>query len=238
MNQDEMTRGEYLAHYGVKGMRWGVRRNASELGKGGSAPKERGKIRRGATKANVALSAGAKVIDDGEKKLIFLPQKNRNAAASATQTRVLGEAADINRSPQFRGKDIKRDPALKAAYFSKVEKRAKDIYMQELNIARTEAWSDFLGVSSSTKSANSMQMRIMADKDRIRHADESDREVLLELDMTLNALGQISEVTVPEKYLKHSDDSGLGELGRTLAEKALQSAGDLTIGDLPTHDDV
>ena len=185
---------EFLAHFGVKGMKWGVRKDGS-----------RGAIRRTATKANTALGAGAKVVQEGEKKLIFLPQAARNRAASKTQARVLAEAAVINRSPQFKGKDLKGNTRLKNAYFKKVEEAAKTVYAEELNISRTEAWGEFLGVD--TRAATN-QMRISAAVDRIQHAEDDGREILLEMNFETDELGHIVKVNVPEKYLKHADGEG------------------------------
>lgn len=206
--EKSLTPQEALAHYGVKGMKWGRRRSDKELAR---ASASRGKVKRGLTKANVALDAGSKVINEGEKKLIFLPQKDRNKAAARTQARVLGEAAAINRSPQFKGKDLKGNTRLKNAYFKKVEEAAKKTYVEELDVSRTEAWGDFLGVD--TRHATNT-MRITAARDRIRHADADDQEVLLEMKFETNDLGQIVKINVPEEYLKHSD--GTDETLRSL----------------------
>lgn len=44
MNQDLMTLGEtFLRHYGVKGMRWGVRRSAQQLARARAERREAGK---------------------------------------------------------------------------------------------------------------------------------------------------------------------------------------------------
>ena len=184
-----------LEHFGVKGMRWGVRKSEG----GGGASKQRGKIRRAATKANVALDAGAKIIREGEKKLIFLPEKNRADAASKTQTRMLGAAAKVNRSAEFKGKDIKNNPELKRQYFDRLTEEAKTIYAEELNISRTEAWGEFLGVD--TRSATN-QMRINAAVDKIRHAEE-DTETLLVMNFITDDLGHVVDISVPDEYLKH-----------------------------------
>lgn len=181
-------------HYGVPGMKWGIRKS-----NGGS----RGVIRRGATKANVALSAGAKVIGEGEKKLIFLPQKNRNKAAAVTQTRVLAEAVSINKSPQFKGKDLKGNTRLKNSYFKKIEEAAKTIYAEELNISRAQAWGEFLGMETSETA-----MRISVARSRIKHSAESDREVVLELNFETNELGQIISIDIPEEFMAHADLEG------------------------------
>lgn len=179
-----------MAHYGVKGMRWGVRKDGP-----------RGAIRRGATKANVALDAGQKVIEEGEKKLIFLPESKRVKAAGATQARVLVSAAEINQSPKFKGKDLKGNTRLKNEYFKKVEEEAKEIYKEELDIARVQAFGDLLGVDTSS---TTNMMRFTMSSDRIKH--EAEQEVLLELHFVLDDLGHIQDITVPEKFLQHDAD--------------------------------
>lgn len=179
-----------LAHYGVKGMRWGVTTKSGE----------RGKIRRGLTKANVSLDAGAKIIREGEKKLIFLPLKNRQDAASRTQTRMLGTARRVNKDPQFKGKDIKNNPELKRAYFERLKEEAKTIYAEELNISRTEAWGEFLSVDTT---ATTNQMRFNAAVDRIKHAEDGGAVTLLEMNFVTDDLGHVIDIKVPNKYLKH-----------------------------------
>lgn len=202
------TAEEALAHYGVKGMRWGFRKDGSK------SSRPRGAIRRGLTKANVATDAAHNVIKEGEKKLIFLPQDKRNAAAAKTQGRILAEAAVINRSSQFKGKDLKGNPELKKAYFNKVTEVAKKTYAEELGIARTEAWGDVLGVDVS---ASTQQMRISAAADRIRHAEGDKRETLLVLDLELNDLGQIvgvSRANSVKHYLEEGEHIAHVLLGR------------------------
>lgn len=194
----EMTtaqRGEQavaeMFHVGVKGMKWGVRKSDSAKG--------RGAIRRGATKASVSLDAGAKIIQEGEKRLIFLPHQNRQKAAVRTQTRMLAAAASVNQQKQFNGKDIKNNPQLKRSYFNKLQEEAKTIYAEELNISRTEAWGEFLGIDTSSATR---QMRITAAVDKISHADE-DSETLLVMNFVTDDLGHVVDIEVPDEYLKH-----------------------------------
>lgn len=193
--EDTQSKGEsFLEHYGVPGMKWGVRK-----------ARPRGKIRRGLTKANVATKAGAKVIGEGEKKLIFLPEKARNDAASGTHSRVLGEARKINKDPQFRHKDLKRDPALKKAYFDQVESKAVKIYQEELAKARIRVSADLI---DSFMNPNRDSLSITAPRDRLQH-DDNNEEVLLQLDFDLDELGQIADVTVPDKFLAHYGVPGM-----------------------------
>jgi hypothetical protein len=225
---------DFLEHFGVKGMHWGVRKSES----GSSKP--RGAIRRGATKANVALDAGAKVIKEGEKKLIFLPQKNRNQAAARTQTQVLAKAAALNRSPEFKGKDIKHNPTLRDSYFKQIEESAKTTYAQELGISRTEAWGDVLGVDMR---ATTNQMRINAVADRIRHAaDGPEMETLVEFNFVTNELGHIVDIKIPEKYLAQSDDfedalAHYGVKGMRWGVRKDESGSAGTVGSSPISED-
>ena len=202
----EMTtaqRGEQavaeLFHFGVKGMKWGVRKSEASGGSSGSAG--RGKIRRGITKASVSLDAGAKVIREGEKKLIFLPLKNRQDAASRTQTRMLAAARRVNKDPRYKGKDIKNNPRLKRSYYDRLQEEAKTIYAEELNISRTEAWGEFLNIDTSM---TTNQMRINAAVDKIKHDDE-DLETLLVLDFDLDENGLVKDMALPPGFLEHSE---------------------------------
>jgi hypothetical protein len=184
-----------LQHFGVKGMKWGVRRDNG-----------RGKIRRGATKANVALKAGEKVINAGEKKLLFLPQKNRDQAATRTQTRILGIARTLNKDPRYKGKDLKTNPKLKQSYHDAIAQRAAKIYLQELGVARVDAWKEFLGVDKP--SDESIVFR--ASKDHIEHADTDPTEIVLALNLTLDDLGQVIDVeSVDPSTLEHSGVKGM-----------------------------
>lgn len=221
LNQAELAEGvehsdageKFFAHFGVKGMRWGVRKDSSASR---SEPKpDRGKVRRAITKGNTALEAGAKVIDKGEKKLIFLPHEARQKAASATQSRVLGEGAAINKDPRFKGKDLKRDPALKEAYFKEVEKRAVDIYKEELNNQRVEVAANMINSLLSPKRDS---VTITADADSIRHED-ADQDILLKLVFEVDELGQIKDVGVPESFLAHYGVKGM-KWGVTKVDKA------------------
>lgn len=193
---------EDLFHFGVKGMKWGVRKEDSG---GSGAPRERGKIKRTVTKAGVALDAGATIIREGEKKLLFLPEKHRRKAASRTQTRMLAAAVDVNRSSQFKGKDVKNTRSLKRAYFDKLQEEAKTIYAEELGISRTEAWGEFLGVDTSVAT---QQMRINAAVDKLRHADMPG-ETLLVMNFITDAAGFVTDIKVPDEYLAHFADNEL-----------------------------
>lgn len=201
--QASIARGlAHLEHSGVKGMKWGVRKD-----------KPRGAIRRGATKANTALSAGASSIDKGEKSLIFMSQQNRNKAASATQTRVLGLAVRTNRDAQFKGKDLKKDPALKEAYYKRIEKGAVTIHREELAKVRTKAALELIdslmdsrheSVSIRTPKPPAYQPKHKA----VKHADP-EMITILQLNFKKDSLDQVVGVEIEPASLEHSGVKGM-----------------------------
>lgn len=171
---------DILVHFGVRGMKWGVRKDGP-----------RGAIRRGATKANVALGAGSKAIKEGEARTLFLSPETRDKVNSATQNRVLAQAVQVNRDPRFKGKDIKNNASLKKEYFGEIEQRAHSIYKEELRNARVDAWADLVE-TVLRPSGDSMSFK--ANTGKARHAE--DDEVLLTLSFTRNQLGHIVGVEV------------------------------------------
>lgn len=175
-----MTESDFIAHFGVKGMRWGVRQ-----------AKPRGAIRRGLTKANTALDAGSKVISEGEKHLIFLPHQYRQQAASATQHRVLGVAREINKSPKYHGKDLKTNPRLKRSYHDAVQSHAISIYKEELGRARGQAVVDTIDALFSPSGDS---MTFTASRSSFSHADGSKDISVLRLDFERDEFDQITNV--------------------------------------------
>lgn len=193
---------DYVKHYGVPGMQWG-KRKASDSGSGSapSAPKERGFLRRGLTKTGTALSAGQSVVDKGNDKLIFLPQEKRNQIANGTKNAALGAAISINRSPQFKGKDLNADPKLKQAYHDQVKNAAAKVYKEELAKARVEFAADLI---EAAVDARRQRVAMRAPQSAIKHAD-TEMGTLLELSFEEDDLGQIKSFDTINEDVKHFD---------------------------------
>lgn len=209
---DLKNRGEaFIAQSGVKGMRWGHRKTDASDGGAPKVLKDRGKIRRGLTKANTAKKAGRAGIDKGEESLIFLPQKYRNQAATATQQRVLGVAMRVNKDPQFKGKDLKRDPELKEAYYKKIRKEVGPIYREELAVARSNAAFDvidaYMDARRETVSVRTPAPPAYQPKHKLEHAVEM--VTLVTFKFKKNELGQVVGIDIDPASLEHSGVKGM-----------------------------
>lgn len=107
---------DFLAHYGVKGMRWGVRRpDSSAEPKGNDASNEaarRARVKKVAITAGVlAVAAGGAYVTYKLAKDGKLPVKSLNRASVAAGKKMVEKAAPVNVEPTSvihgsRGKDV------------------------------------------------------------------------------------------------------------------------------------
>ena len=106
---------EFLAHYGVKGMKWGVRRAAAKVG-------------RGIKKVGRGLSAlGASLADSSWQSSTYSDIKHEavhNHVAKDLDHRV----TLLQKSPKYRNKDLKADSDLRKEYYQDVAKVSSSSY--------------------------------------------------------------------------------------------------------------
>lgn len=166
-----------LAHYGVKGMKWGVRRDKGHEG-------ERAKTKK---------------IEKLDKKF------ERDAQSLNTMIKIHNSAADrtnkndverINNKPQYKGKDFSRDSPLRRKYY----KEHQDAFLDNVVKAAEELGTNASGTKryGILEGADGGWNVILQD---VKHADDS---VLFKVKVTYDNMGHILSLKVIEKDLAQS----------------------------------
>ena len=216
-SQQFKTPQEALAHYGVKGMKWGVRKDDS----GAPAPKkERGKIRRGLTKWGEAADAGNRTLQKTENQLkaLLLPEETQLQIQSDMGSYMTGAALGARKDPRFRGIDLKRDPKAMAEYRKMMEGLAEDYYKQRL----TEEYT-LLGLEaarSATRAAIDFNKQRMTVREERRNAAQHADEPTVTYDLEIDEKGFITDFKAVETELEHSSYI---EVGRDAVSAILNS---------------
>lgn len=199
----------FLEHHGVKGMKWGVRRDNAGAGKQAS-----------------------------EKKIAKLDKKFERGATSKQYFAVYNSMAEkmnkteidrINNDPRFKGKDMSKPSKLQDAYY----KEYSDTATKALN----EASASIIGSNASGTKVVKFEYDVtktafptcaIYDADRVKHADDA-QEIELEVDDNWFILSMKLPSTIEhsEESLKHYGVKGMkwgvsrasGSNGRTKREQ-------------------
>jgi 2'-5' RNA ligase len=198
---------EFLEHFGVKGMHWGVRKSE------GGAPKERGKIRKAITRANVQNRAinetirekgGGPLLGTAEQKHEFRVNVHSDTAWAV---------GNLKNDPRFKGKDLKYDHEAAAAYSAEVKKAAATAYKNQLAIHRTKlaidttvAITKAVRQAKAEEKARAEEIRIKATEAHAAAHAEDGNKVLDEMVMSFSRddKGFITDLTVEEE-LSHTE---------------------------------
>lgn len=195
---------EELLHYGVPGMKWGVRKTEAD-----GSPRQRGKVRSAMTKAGDATVAGAKVSSTSKNQLkaAFLPDANRAAVLGDLQGHMLGAAIGMRKDPRFAGKDIKYDAKLRETYRKEMESIAQTYYSQRL----AEEYAA-LSVNVAVEGIKTVY-DYRKKRAEIKYADgavqHAEGGAFAYLDFEYDEKGFITEVDVTEGELKHYGVKGM-----------------------------
>lgn len=213
-----------LKHYGVKGMQWGVRKTEAD-----GSPRQRGKIRRGMTKAGDASEAGQKITSNSNNRLkaVALPQENRDSVLGDVQAHMLGAALGMKKDPRFAGKDIKYDAPLRETYRKEMEKIAQDYYSKRLREEYT-----LLGLQVAETAVRAgydyNKKRVAIKQAAANEATHADSGAHMYLDFEYDDQGFISEVEATEGELKHYGVKGM-QWGVRKSDSAAGGPKDVTV---------
>lgn len=213
---------QVLKHFGVKGMKWGVRKTEAD-----GSPRQRGAVRQAITKAAVSNDEASRTIHErNAKKTPGLSAERMIVARQRTVERTRDAAADINMESRFKGKDIKYDAPLQEAYRKEVAKKAAVIYEEEIRHQYTE-----IGVEATIAAAKAIYnykkgtttvtlddqtaykaeavRQILDEAKAAKHADDGGDPSELVLKMETNELGHVVDVSLVGSKLAHYGVKGM-----------------------------
>ena len=166
-SEDDDEEGESLEHYGVKGMKWGVRK---EEDRAGSRP----------TSGEKAAAKGGHAVEKADKKWEKRVSKGKlndrialNNGIADRMNGPNGEIAKLNSNPKYEGKDFREDSPLRREYYAEFEKITNRL-LQEV------AEKQFGMNASGTKKVEArydgysfLPSYRVVDVDKVKHADEA-----------------------------------------------------------------
>lgn len=180
-------RGEefFLEHFGVKGMKWGVRRSEQRAGKA----------------------------DQKWTKKSSSPKSLQRVHGSATRRMNRDEIGRLNNKPEYKDKDFSTDSPLRRKYYKEYEKTFMRVMNEESDkvLGRSPDGKHRVAVESSDN-GNSLNFVVReikhADGDVIFVAKKNDRGYIISIEMVTNDLTQSSPDDV-EDFLEHYGIKGM-----------------------------
>lgn len=211
---------EFLEHHGVKGQKWGVRRAAAAVG-------------RGIKRVGRGLAAlGAQLNDSAWQSSTYSDAKHE-AVHNHVAKELDNHVERLQRSPKYRGKDLKADSDLRKTYYQDVAKVSSSAYRRAVKETYGENYTgtktahyvtDARGPRIEVRDKATKQTVSEAPLSSMRDIRRRQAEALnptvshagivdapdLEIKLTLDSNGQISGVgfVQPEKSLTQTADLG------------------------------
>lgn len=183
----EEEKAAILEHYGVKGMRWGQRksRDSGTISKRMAKKDSRWEKKAGSTKTTLAVY---------NKTADYMNKVGLN---------------QLNNDPQFKGKDLTKDPKLMTAY----NKRHEEIY--------TKAYSDAAKSFKSPSGSKQLNAKVNGDYleitvEEVKHADNGQQRYFLVRNETGHVVEMINEEDIlaqigmaSDSHLEHYGVKGM-----------------------------
>lgn len=210
---------DVLAHFGVKGMRWGHRKTETP----------RQQSFRAAAKAKKAEKKEAKADSKWEKSIYTTKGAIavHNNVADQMNSEILPR---LNGKSKYKDKNLYDDPKLEKEYFKEYEKLTDQAYSKAITAVHGSSPS---GKKTATYVNDAEGARIVITDSTVKHADSDEPDLVFLL--KLDARGLVSEMNEAEKQIEHADnvDNFLMHYGvkgmrwgvrRSAAERAAPSA--------------
>lgn len=182
---------DVLAHFGVKGMKWGVRKARDTSGKP-SKPEKMSKL---------TDDKGRHLTKSDEKWVNSSTNHGKGVAAYNKAARAMNDKHidRINNKPAYKNADFNKDSPLRRKYYKEYE----DTFNKEFNSALKETFGDSPSGRYTIKSASNMDSGMLpawsVEYAEVKHAD-FEMKVLVTFDK-----GRIVKIALGEPIIKHYD---------------------------------
>ncbi|HPE27626.1 MAG TPA: hypothetical protein PLM10_02050 [Saccharofermentans sp.] len=184
-----MSEAEDLTHFGVKGMRWGVRKASSNTSSKMSKKTDplRGDLM---TKADVKWQKKSKNLRKGIAAY--------NQAADAMNNTHIPR---LNNKPEYKGVNLFKNPKVMAKYNAEYSKVFDSEFSKALNnVYGSSPSGKYKVVSDGT---NNLGWKLAYNEDKVKHSD--DTEFTIDIDLRRDNFGHILEFKIKDSALIQSD---------------------------------